>query len=474
MKMVKILALVLLYITYSYAGIPVWRFNTVPNYLPSITVTPISTANIKYTITNQSRKSHTLSMKNITGITQITSTGNCSNPFTLNYQQSCTLNLLVDGSALTESIKGGPIVCENGSELECYQPGPDDILNINFAPVTYYLLTPQSSSNGTISPNTPQSIVSGTNFTFTATPNVDYQVDEWLLDGYPAQRGGTTFILNNIDSNHTIEATFTRLGTLFAGTSVGSLFYSTDNGNTWTQTSATPSTNNAVNGIFVTQSTVYVASADGKVYYSTNTGSSWMQSSTPAGTTSINSVYVIETSFLTTLYIGTQEGKVFSSTNNGTSWNLIGTQPGSGTINSLYIYGSKIYTGSSDGNIYYSTNNGSSFSTINGPINNIPIPVSIHNIFIVNDKLYVNAIQTSTNSSLPVGTSNFENVYYSDSATNSNPTWSLYAWITYTLFVNKDASLMYAGTQNGHVFSLITGEDLGFITRSPITSLYFK
>jgi hypothetical protein len=114
-----------------HAGIPVWTFT--PLTATSISVPANSTATIQYQVTNQSAKSHSLVMKPITGITQtITGAGICSNPFTLAFKgSSCTLSLQVNGSQLTHSITDGPIVCEQGSTLQCYKPSPSNVLNIN-------------------------------------------------------------------------------------------------------------------------------------------------------------------------------------------------------------------------------------------------------------------------------------------------------------------------------------------------------
>lgn len=171
------------------------------------------------------------------------------------------------------------------------------------------------------------------------------------------------------------------------------------------------------------------------------------------------------------IYAGTQEGKVYYSSNNGTAWTSTAAQPGSGAVNSIFLTPAALYVGSEDGNVYYSTNNGTSWVKISGPEATVPVPVQ--NVFVGNNRLYVNTRQVSSNSTLPPGTINFEYAYYAESVTNPNPQWSLFSQITYTLFVNSDASIIHAGTQNGHVFSLTTGDDLGFITSSPITSLFF-
>ena len=113
------------------AGSPVWTFT--PLTATSLSVQRNSTATVQYLVTNQSSKSHNLVMTPIKGIAQtMTGVGICSNPFTLPSKgSSCTLSLQIQGSQLTHSITGGPVVCEQGSTMQCYQPGPSDVLNIN-------------------------------------------------------------------------------------------------------------------------------------------------------------------------------------------------------------------------------------------------------------------------------------------------------------------------------------------------------
>lgn len=459
----------MLLVTSAYATNPLWTVTPSPYYSPTFSISPGGSANIKYTITNQSRKSHTLVMKAIKGITQITSGGACPAVFTLAYQQSCTLDLLVNGSQLAGNIRGGPVVCQQGSMLECYQPALANALNITLIPIARYLITPTAAVNGTITPNKPQTVLAGSDLTFTATPAAGYQVDQWLVDNGLAQKGGTTFTLPHIEASHTVEATFTRAGTLYAGAANGSVYFSMDNGLTWNPTTI-PSSGFAVNSVFATSTTLYAGSADGKVYHSTNNGVSWQATTAVPGSTPVNSVFVATVSNVVTIYTATQDGNVYHSTD-GTTWNVT-TTPGSGAINSLFITpANTLYAGSNDGNIYYSLNNGSSWNLIAGPEASTPVP--IQNLFAANNQLYVNTRHISSNSTLPPGTVDFEYTYTSDSMTNANPTWSLLSQISYTLFVNSDASIIYAGTQDGYVFSLTTGDELGFITYSPITSLFF-
>jgi hypothetical protein len=70
-------------------------------------------------------------MQSIQGITQLTTgLGVCGNPFILTGKASCTLSLQINGSQLTQPISDGPIVCEQGSTLQCYRPASANILAI--------------------------------------------------------------------------------------------------------------------------------------------------------------------------------------------------------------------------------------------------------------------------------------------------------------------------------------------------------
>lgn len=460
------LAFVFFLCSLAQAGAPLWLLTPDPYYPPTQTVTPINSVIVQYTITNQSSRPHNLQMNSIAGVTQITTGGSCPLSFNLESNQSCILTLSVQGSLLTGDVIGGPVVCEKGSVLQCYQPSSADSLHISLKPVFRYLITPSSTANGAISPNTSTTALTGTSLTFTALPDTDYQVDEWLLDGAFAQKGGSTFTLSNISANHTVEVSFTRQGTLFVGLANGSVYFSTNNGLTWTPTTNSPS-GAAVNSLFATESTLYVASADEKVYYTTDNGTHWfaVTNKVPDG---VNSVYVLNNS--TRIYAGSPNGGVYFTDDN-VNWTYLATAPSS--INSLFITtdtnaNTTVYTGNADGNVYYLKNN--TWTEVKGPSSNPS--TSIQNIFVVNNTLYVNTRHVSSNSTLPPGTVDFEYAY-STNAITANPVWSLLSQITYTFFVNSDASQLYAGTQNGHVFSLTTGDDLGFITSSPISSIFF-
>jgi len=136
--------------TLIYAGSPVWTFT--PLTATSLSVPGNGTALVQYLVTNQAAQSFSLVMTPITGITQITTgVGICSNPFTLPSRgSSCTLSLQVNGSQLTHSITDGPIVCEQGSSLQCYKPSPSNILNINVGANVYTVGGSVTGLTGTV------------------------------------------------------------------------------------------------------------------------------------------------------------------------------------------------------------------------------------------------------------------------------------------------------------------------------------
>ncbi len=123
------------------AGTPVWTFIPSSAFPPRVTVASGGMATVRYTVTNQSTKIHTLRMKPIQGITP----SGCTSPLT--YHQSCTLNLSVNGSAIGGNINGGPVLCEMGNSLQCYQPSQANSLAIRLSQQTPpAILTPSVST----------------------------------------------------------------------------------------------------------------------------------------------------------------------------------------------------------------------------------------------------------------------------------------------------------------------------------------
>src|SRR5690606_26943475 len=116
---------------------PLWTL--VPQTPTDITVAKGASAQVIYTVQNQSFKAKILEMKPIAGINQGT-------PCQLPPKGSCTLTLNIDGSALQGDVLGGPALCQQGNNLQCYQPSSANILRIHLSeqPVQQFTVTPSA------------------------------------------------------------------------------------------------------------------------------------------------------------------------------------------------------------------------------------------------------------------------------------------------------------------------------------------
>ncbi len=80
--------------------------------------------------------------------------------------------------------------------------------SITVSSTSGFSITAITGGNGTISPSGSVVVNEGGSQTFTATPNADYAVSQWLLDGSLVQTGGNTYTLSNVTANHAVEVTF--------------------------------------------------------------------------------------------------------------------------------------------------------------------------------------------------------------------------------------------------------------------------
>jgi len=236
---------------------------------------------------------------------------------------------------------------------------------------------------------------------------------------------------------------------LYAGAANGKVYYSLNNGSTWTATPQSPGSGSPVNSIFATNTTLYAGCQNANVYYSFNNGGNWGQTSQPDGS-AVNSVFATSD----TLYVGTANGNVMYSTNWGATWNATSAKPDGSTVNSIFVVSAQmLYAGTANGNVMYSTNGGATWNVTIAK----PDTSAVTSVFVTSNALYI-------------GTSDAY-VYTNTSLTGSNA-WTTFAQSVYSLYVNSTGSVVDAGTQGGYVFSLINGNELGFITYSPINSVF--
>lgn len=76
------------------------------------------------------------------------------------------------------------------------------------ASINTYIVSPSTSGNGSISPSGPVTVISGSNQSFEATPDAGNAVAKWEVDYTVVQFGGTSYTLENITANHSIQVTF--------------------------------------------------------------------------------------------------------------------------------------------------------------------------------------------------------------------------------------------------------------------------
>ena len=140
-------------------------------------------------------------------------------------------------------------------------------------------------------------------------------------------------------------------GNIFAGVEYGGVYRSTDNGESWTQTSLN---NKTVYSLTTNGSNIFAGTNTSGVYISTNNGTTWTQTSLNnkaifSLTTNANNIYAGTNSFIS----------VYISTNNGTTWNQTGLN--NKTVVSLAIIGNNILAGTEGSGIYLSSNNGTNW-----------------------------------------------------------------------------------------------------------------
>lgn len=132
-------------------------------------------------------------MQPIAGITQLTTgLGVCGNPFILTGKASCKLSLQVTGSQLTSSINDGPIVCEQGSTLQCYRPAINDMLHITQTSAVTTATITVTGSPLTLTTNDPTGTltINNTSLIITAT-NITSNFSGTALEGNVTEIGNT-------------------------------------------------------------------------------------------------------------------------------------------------------------------------------------------------------------------------------------------------------------------------------------------
>lgn len=177
----------------------------------NVTVSVNQTATFTYTVQNTSGVSQTQMRYTPPSGTQIT-TNNCGS--TIAGGASCTVLFSFQAPSTPGTVTLGPFkVCSHNGAL-CSQSNASNRVTITIVttPPPSFTLTPSVlGGNGTISPNTPVTVVQGGMQTFTATPDSGFITGEWLVDGVvqpTPEPDPNIFTITNVQADHTIEVVF--------------------------------------------------------------------------------------------------------------------------------------------------------------------------------------------------------------------------------------------------------------------------
>lgn len=174
--------LVFLMTTAVYAGTPLWTFTSDAGFPPKVSVSSIGTVTVKYTVTNQSKKNHTLVMQPQEGISQAQL---CQLGPKGSASSACTLILTITGSALPSgSISGGPVLCQANPDgtpnpNQCYQPSQANSLNVTVLPRASLVSIAITPATPSIAKGTTQQFAAIGTYSDASTQNITSSVT-WL------------------------------------------------------------------------------------------------------------------------------------------------------------------------------------------------------------------------------------------------------------------------------------------------------
>ncbi|MBA4317168.1 MAG: hypothetical protein C0412_02100 [Flavobacterium sp.] len=147
---------------------------------------------------------------------------------------------------------------------------------------------------------------------------------------------------------------------IFVGTWFYGAFHSSDNGVTWLPVNeglpenpnfphlSYPDLYSPVNAIAFSENFIFAGTSFGGIFRSSDKGESWIEVNN--GLTDINVTALIRTG--ANLFAGTNSGKVFLSTNNGSSWTSISTGLENFQITEIKAIGDNIFVGTYGGGVW--------------------------------------------------------------------------------------------------------------------------
>jgi hypothetical protein len=228
-----------------------------------------------------------------------------------------------------------------------------------------------------------------------------------------------------VGSDNVVLATITFDNKIFCSSDSWGVFYSTNNGNSWMQTSLVGVTvfcfTYSGNNLF--------AGTDHGVYISTNFGMNWSQT----GMITYYIAYALSVNG-NRIYAGTNSYGLLYSTNNGINW--IETTLSDNTILSIYFNGDTIFAGTTYNGIYISTDNGVSW--IN---KGLIFPTNVNNFLKLGNNIFA-----ATNRGIFITTNNGTNW---DSYGLSGQPVTRFASVGNNIFAGINPNGVYLSTNGG-------------------------
>ena len=148
---------------------------------------------------------------------------------------------------------------------------------------------------------------------------------------------------------------------LFAGSSGGGVFLSTNNGASWTAASQGLS-NGSVATLAVAGNKIFAGTSGGGVFLSSNGGGSWVQASN--GLTCLD-IWCMAVSG-TNLFAGTHGGGIFRSTNEGGSWAAVNGGLKDTIVECISVHGTNLLAGTLQEGVFISSDQGVTWLEVNG------------------------------------------------------------------------------------------------------------
>jgi photosystem II stability/assembly factor-like uncharacterized protein len=168
-----------------------------------------------------------------------------------------------------------------------------------------------------------------------------------------------------IDKSTNPITVYAGTGRWSGSTTSGKIYKSTDNGNSWSDTS-NGLTDSRIRSIAIdptNPSIVYSGHTNGKIYKSTNKGGSWSQKSSGLGSSEVLRI-IVDSSNHNTLYAALKKSGVYKSINGGDSWSSINSGIGTTEIYDVAMSPNNndiIFAAAKNDGIYRSTNAGANW-----------------------------------------------------------------------------------------------------------------